>query len=135
MKYTQHTLDKIEKVIEEAGYIVRYERGSFQSGFCILEDKKVVVLNKFLQLEGRINTLIDLIPQLRIDGEALTPDARKWFDEITARHAANTAEKEEKERKKGKEKGNDEKGMSGEGADDNGAGSEGDIISPSDPAE
>ena len=58
MKYTQNTLDKIEKVIEEVGYIIRYERGTFQSGFCILEDKKVVVLNKFLQLEGRINTLI-----------------------------------------------------------------------------
>ena len=64
MKYTQTTLNKIEALIEEAGYFVRYERGSFQSGFCILEDKKVVVLNKFLQLEGRINTLIDLIPHL-----------------------------------------------------------------------
>lgn len=88
MKYTQNTLDKIDKMIEESGYIVRYERGSFQSGFCILEDKKVVVLNKFLQLEGRINTLIDLVPQLKIDAEALTPDSKKWFDEITSRHEA-----------------------------------------------
>lgn len=86
MKYTQTTLDKIDKMIEESGYIVRYERGSFQSGFCILEDRKVVVLNKFLQLEGRINTLIDLVPQLRIDSEALTPDSKKWFDEIMGRH-------------------------------------------------
>ena len=86
MKYTQTTLDKIDKMIEESGYIVRYERGSFQSGFCILEDKKVVVLNKFLQLEGRINTLIDLIPQLKIDAETLTPDSKKWFDDIMGRH-------------------------------------------------
>lgn len=93
MKYTQTTLDKIEKVIEEAGYIVRYERGSFQSGFCILEDRKVVVLNKFLQLEGRINTLIDLIPQLKIESETLTPESKKWFDEIMGRyHAANGGE-------------------------------------------
>ena len=91
MKYTQTTLDKIEKVIEEAGYIVRYERGSFQSGFCILEDRKVVVLNKFLQLEGRINTLIDLIPQLKIDAEALTPESKKWFIEIMGRHQANNS--------------------------------------------
>src|ERR687890_2789238 len=90
MKYTQTTLDKIEKVIEETGYIVRYERGSFQSGFCILEDRNVVVLNKFLQLEGRINTLIDLIPQLKIDAETLTPESKKWFDDIMGRyHAAN----------------------------------------------
>ena len=92
MKYTQTTLDKIEKVIEETGYIIRYERGTFQSGFCILEDRKVVVLNKFLQLEGRINTLIELIPQLKIDAETLTPESRKVFDDIMGRyHAANDA--------------------------------------------
>ena len=92
MKYTQNTLDKIEKIVEECGYIVRYERGSFQSGFCILEERKVVVLNKFLQLEGRINTLIDLIPQLKIDAEALSPESRKVFDDIMGRyHAANEA--------------------------------------------
>ena len=93
MKYTQTTLDKIGKLIEETGYIVRYERGSFQSGFCILEDRKVVVLNKFLQLEGRINTLIDLIPQLKIDTAALTPESKKVFDDIMGRyHAANGSE-------------------------------------------
>lgn len=93
MKYTQTTLSKIEALIEESGYIVRYERGSFQSGFCILEDKKVVVLNKFLQLEGRINTLIELIPQLKIEAEALTPESKKWFDDIMGRyHAANNEE-------------------------------------------
>ncbi|MES2880729.1 MAG: hypothetical protein V4676_01180 [Bacteroidota bacterium] len=89
MKYTQTTLDKIEKIAEEMGYIIRYERGNFQSGFCILEDRKVVVLNKFLQLEGRINTMIDLIPQLKIDLEILTPDSKKWFADIMGRfHSA-----------------------------------------------
>ena len=76
MKYTQTTLDKIENLIEETGYIIRYERGTFQSGFCILEDKKVVVLNKFLQLEGRINTLIELLPQLKIATDVLADCTR-----------------------------------------------------------
>ena len=90
MKYTQATLDKIEKIIEESGYIIRYERGSFQSGFCILEDKKVVVLNKFLQLEGRINTLIELVPQLKIDTETLSAESIKVFEDIMGRyHAAH----------------------------------------------
>lgn len=89
MKYTQHTLDKIGKIVEEAGYIVRYERGSFQSGYCILEEKKVVVLNKFLQLEGRINTLIDLIPALKIEASQLTPESKKVFDDIMGRHLAS----------------------------------------------
>jgi hypothetical protein len=82
MKFTQTTLDKIERVLDEVGYIIRYERGNFQSGYCILEQKKVVVLNKFLPLEGRISTLIDIIPQLRITPDTLSPDVRRIYDDI-----------------------------------------------------
>ena len=88
MKYNQSTLDKIEKILDEAEYVVRYERGNFQSGYCILEQRKVVVLNKFLQLEGRINTLIDIIPQLSIDPDSLTPEVRKTYDDVMERHAS-----------------------------------------------
>jgi hypothetical protein len=87
MKYTQTTLDKIEKVLDEAEYVLRYERGTFQSGYCILEQRKVVVLNKFLQLEGRINTLIDIIPQLNLMPEFFTPETRKVYDDVMAKHA------------------------------------------------
>lgn len=82
MKYTQHTLDKLEAIPEESGYVLRYERGTFQSGYCILEAKKVVVLNKFLQTEGRINTLIDLLPQLDINVDALTEESKKLYTGI-----------------------------------------------------
>ena len=88
MKYTQNTLDKVEKVLDEADYIIRYERGTFQSGYCILESKKVVVLNKFLQLEGRINTLFDIIPQLSINPDTLSPESKKIYEEVIARQAA-----------------------------------------------
>ena len=84
MKYNQSTVSRLEKILEESGYVVRYERGSFQSGYCILEEKKVVVLNKFLNTEGRINTLIDLLPFLQVTYEMLTVDAQKMFDEVTA---------------------------------------------------
>ena len=82
MKYTQHNLEKVEKIIEESGYVIRYERGTFQSGYCILQEKKVVVLNKFFQVEGRINTLIDLMPQLEIPIDALTHESQKLYDEL-----------------------------------------------------
>ena len=85
MKYTQTTLDKLEKVVEEAGYVLRYERGTFQSGYCILEEKRVVVLNKFLQIEGRINTLIELIPQLEINTEILPEESKKMYMDIISK--------------------------------------------------
>ena len=85
MKYTQSTLDKLEAIPEQAGYVLRYERGTFQSGYCILESRKVVVLNKFLQIEGRINTLVDLIPQLEINIDLLTDESQKLYTGIISK--------------------------------------------------
>ncbi len=90
MKYTQSTLDKLEDVVELSGYVLRYERGTFQSGYCILESKKVVVLNKFLPIEGRISTLVDLIPQLEVLTDALPEDLKKLYKEVMT-SAENTA--------------------------------------------
>jgi hypothetical protein len=90
MKYTQTTLDKLESIPEQSGYVLRYERGTFQSGYCILESRRVVVLNKFLQTEGRINTLIDLIPQLDIDPETLTEDLKRMYMDIVSKQEAQS---------------------------------------------
>jgi hypothetical protein len=82
IKYTPATLEKIEKIISEAGYILRYERGTFQSGYCILESKKVVVLNKFLQIEGRINTLIDLLSIVILEPDHLSIESKKLYEDL-----------------------------------------------------
>ncbi len=86
MKYNLGTLKKLENILDESGYIIRYERGSFQSGYCILEEKKVVVLNKFLTTEGRINTLMDLIPLVNIVYEMLTTDSQKMYNEMVTQN-------------------------------------------------
>ena len=82
MKITQSTLDKLEAILSESQYIVRYERGNFQSGWCLLEFKKIVVLNKFLNIEARINTLLELIPQLANEFDKLTHDSQKLYEEV-----------------------------------------------------
>jgi hypothetical protein len=92
LRFTPSTLEKIEKIVSEAGYIIRYERGTFQSGYCVLESKKVVVLNKFLQTEGRINTLIDLVSNLSIEADHLSVDSRKLFEEIALKPELSTVE-------------------------------------------
>ncbi len=88
MKHTQSTLDKLEDILGESGYITRYERGTFQSGWCLLEQRKIVVLNKFLDIEGKINTLLDLIPQLNIEFDRLTHESQKLYEDVMKKHVA-----------------------------------------------
>lgn len=67
IKYTPHFLQKVESIFKSNTYVIRYEKGHFNSGFCVLKDKKVIVVNKFFNTEAKINCLIDILQELEID--------------------------------------------------------------------
>lgn len=97
LKSTPANLAKLEKIFDEAKYIIRYEKGTFNSGYCILEHKKVVVVNKFLNVEGRINTLLDILPAITLEEGFLTPESQKLYRQVldSRASAAEEATKEE----------------------------------------
>jgi hypothetical protein len=81
-KYTPNTLKKLEQLFEEARYRVRYEKGNFNSGFCVLEDRRIAVINRFLNVEGRINALIEILPTLQVNEEELSGEMLKWYRQL-----------------------------------------------------
>ncbi len=83
MNYTKHQLQKIEELLIEVGYQVRYEKGSFQSGYCLVEDRKIAVVNKFFETEGRINTLLDIVDKIEIPTEGVSEKSQKVLKEIS----------------------------------------------------
>jgi hypothetical protein len=82
MKSLETQLHKLQQLLSESEYSIRYERGTFQSGWCLLEQKRIIVLNKFLDTEGRVNTLLDLIPQIQIDFDKLTLESQKLYSQV-----------------------------------------------------
>ncbi|WP_420318167.1 hypothetical protein [Ekhidna sp.] len=83
IKYTSHFLHKLEDIMSETDYILRYEKGNFQSGYCILNDSKIAIINKFFALEGKINSLIEIIRSIKVDGSKLSENNKKLYSEIT----------------------------------------------------
>lgn len=81
-KYNQTTLTLLESIFKENQYIIRYEKGRFQSGYCILEDKRVAVVNKFFETEARINALIDILQQIEMDVTLLDEKQMKLFEQL-----------------------------------------------------
>lgn len=69
--------------MSETDYILRYEKGNFQSGYCILNESKVAVINKFFALEGKINSLIEIIRSIKVDTSKLSDGNKKLYSEIT----------------------------------------------------
>ena len=64
IKYTKNFLDKLENIFAASNYILRYEKGNFKSGYCVLNESKIVIINKYYTLDGKINTLIDIIREI-----------------------------------------------------------------------
>ncbi|XZF16121.1 hypothetical protein ACTHGU_08280 [Chitinophagaceae bacterium MMS25-I14] len=81
-KYTPNTLKKLEQLFEEARYIIRYEKGNFNSGYCVLEERRVAVINRFLNVEGRINALLEILPSVKINEEELSGEMQKWYAQL-----------------------------------------------------
>ncbi len=60
-KFTPQYLKKLEEHLLESGYEVRYEKGNFKNGYCLLESKKLVMVNKFSAMETRCSALLEII--------------------------------------------------------------------------
>jgi len=69
--------------MSETDYILRYEKGNFKSGYCIINETKVAVINKFFALEGKVNSLIEIIKSIPVDEAKLSEKNRKAYQEIT----------------------------------------------------
>jgi len=89
-KYTPNTLKKLEQLFEEARYRIRYEKGNFNSGYCILEDRRIAVINRFLNVEGRINALLEILPSVPVKEEELSGEMLKWYKQLTDASAGDT---------------------------------------------
>lgn len=64
LPFTQHSLLKLEDLLKANNYIIRYEKGNFKSGTCTLLQNKVIVINKFSDLETKVNSLINIIIEI-----------------------------------------------------------------------
>ncbi|MCF8236866.1 MAG: hypothetical protein K9I85_01810 [Saprospiraceae bacterium] len=92
MKPTLTNLKKLEDLFKELVYTVRYEKGNFQSGYCIVEDRNVVVVNKFFDTEGRINTLTDILLNLEVDPLSLDDKSREFLQNVIRKAAISADE-------------------------------------------
>ncbi len=83
MKATPQFLTKLEDIFSESDFVLRYEKGNFKSGYCILNDQNVVVVNKFYPIEGKITCLIEILRILPLNTTGFKNKTKDLYIEIT----------------------------------------------------
>jgi hypothetical protein len=92
---TKHSLQKLEVLFQELGYIIRYEKGNFNSGYCIVEARNIVIINKFFETEARINTLLDILNNIEFDAGVLSEKSAKFYERVQKQVAEGEEEEVE----------------------------------------
>jgi hypothetical protein len=82
LSITNHMLDKLESLLKALDYRVRYEKGNFKTGACVLENSRVVVVNKFSNLESKIQGLADLIGTLEVQDQLLDDKQKQLLNQL-----------------------------------------------------
>ena len=80
---TAYNLDKIENLLLDLGYQVRYEKGNFRTGACVIQNTKVIVVNKFSNLEIKINSLVQLLKEFEVDKDSLDEKQLAFYKTLT----------------------------------------------------
>ena len=82
IKYSKHFLNKLEDIFSESDYILRYEKGNFQSGYCILKETKIAIVNKYFSIDGKINSLLEILKSININTGKLSDKNKKFYKEL-----------------------------------------------------
>lgn len=76
---------ELEQLIEQAGYTIRKERGSFRGDHCVMEGDKLVVLNKNRPVAQQIGLLARVLHDKQLQDIYIKPAVRKDLEELWER--------------------------------------------------
>ena len=82
IKLTKQFQKKIELLLQSQDYKIRFEKGNFKSGYCIIRDKKVIIINKYFTTEGKIYALIEIIELIKISKDKCNDENLRTLNKI-----------------------------------------------------
>lgn len=82
-KEFESILADLKSVANEMGAKVRFERGDFKGGYCLLKESKVIVINKLATFQRKVITLSAALKELGVEDIYLTPRLREVIEEMT----------------------------------------------------
>lgn len=81
----EQILSELEHLASNSGISIRYEKGDFDGGYCVLKAERLIVINKRLALVRRASVLAQGLAEVGIDEMYLKPAVREYIEDELAR--------------------------------------------------
>jgi len=83
----EQILRELESLATSRGISVRYEKGDFEGGFCVLKAERLIVVNKKLAPPKKASVLAQGLAEIGIEERYLKPAIREFIEDELARLA------------------------------------------------
>ncbi len=81
-KEFESLLEELKQLAVQIGARVRFERGDFKGGYCIIKKDKIIVINKLSNLQRKVYVLASALKELGLDDIYIQPKVRELIEEI-----------------------------------------------------
>ncbi len=81
-KEFEEIIQDLKALALQLGAEVRFEKGDFRGGYCLLKENKVIVINKMMNLQRKVMILSAALKELGVDQIYLNPRMREIIDEM-----------------------------------------------------
>jgi hypothetical protein len=92
---TKQTLAELEELAERLGYKVRFEKGNFAGGYCVLKESKLLVVNSRNDYDRRVTIISKCLKEIGIDDIFVKPGLRELIETESKRRLSSEGEEEE----------------------------------------
>ncbi|HED38245.1 MAG TPA: hypothetical protein ENI76_08380 [Ignavibacteria bacterium] len=75
-------LQELKELAHQLGAVVRFEKGDFKGGYCLLKESKIIVINKMANQQRKVMILAAALKELGIEDIYLSPRMREVIDEM-----------------------------------------------------
>ncbi|MDP1994024.1 MAG: hypothetical protein Q8K40_02125, partial [Ignavibacteria bacterium] len=75
-------IEELKSLAAQLGATIRFEKGDFKGGYCLLKDSKVIVINKLANTQRKAIILSEALKDLGVEQIYLTPRIREIIDQM-----------------------------------------------------
>jgi hypothetical protein len=78
-------IEELQNVAAQLNVSIRYERGDFEGGYCILRDQRLLLVNRRLTPSRKASVLVTALREIGLDDVYLKPALRAYIEDEAAR--------------------------------------------------
>ena len=78
-------IQALQNVATQLGVTIRFERGDFEGGYCILRDQKILLVNRRLFPARKASVLAMAMHEIGLEDMYLKPAVREYIEDEIAK--------------------------------------------------